>query len=156
MTITTFRLALLALIAVLIGGFAFDQVRDDRDSARQERDEALYERDFLIRHANTMAERLAKATASDLKHTQELADARQKNLDRRRAVDAGDQRLFVKAACPAAVPAGAGAGAGSVADARTPELSADARPDYFTLVDQLAASRQMILGLQDHARLCQR
>lgn len=154
MTITTFRLALLALIAVLIGGFAFDQVRDDRDSARQERDEALYERDFLIRHANTMAERLAKATASDLKHTQELADARKKNLDRRRAVDAGDQRLFVKAACSAAVPADAGAG--SVADARTPELSADARPDYFTLVDQLAVSRQMILGLQDHARLCQR
>lgn len=154
MTITTFRLALLALIAVLIGGFAFDQVRDDRDSARQERDEALYERDFLIRHANSMAERLAKATASDLKHTQELADARKKNLDLRRAVDAGDQRLRVKATCPALVPAHPGAG--SVADAGTPELAADARSDYFTLRDQLALSRRMILGLQDHQRLCQR
>lgn len=154
MTITTFRLALLALIAVLIGGFAFDQVRDDRDSARQERDEALYERDFLIRHANTMAERLAKATASDLKHTQELADARKKNLDLRRAVDAGDQRLRVKATCPALVPAHPGAG--SVADAGTPELAADARSDYFILRDQLALSRRMILGLQDHQRLCQR
>ncbi|WP_455894100.1 lysis system i-spanin subunit Rz [Pseudomonas palmensis] len=142
------------LVLCLLSFLIFNGLEAQRDNALQERDQALYERDFLIRHANTMAERLAKATASDLKHTQELADARKKNLDRRRAVDAGDQRLFVKVACPAAVPADAGAG--SVADARTPELSADARPDYFTLVDQLAVSRQMILGLQDHARLCQR
>jgi len=142
------------LVLCLLSFLIFNGLEAQRDNALQERDQALYERDFLIRHANTMAERLAKATASDLKHTQELADARKKNLDRRRAVDAGDQRLFVKAACPAAVPADAGTG--SVADARTPELSADARPDYFTLVDQLAVSRQMILGLQDHARLCQR
>jgi prophage endopeptidase len=39
-----------------------------------------------------------------------------------------------------------------VADAGSAELAADARPDYFTLVDQLALTRQMVLGLQDHIR----
>lgn len=142
------------LLLCVLAFLCFDRLEVQRDSALLQRDQALEERDLLIKHANTMAERLAKATANDLKHTQELADARQKNLDRRRDVDAGDHRLFVKAACPTTVPADAGAG--SLADAGAAELSADARPDYFTLLDQLAVSRQMILGLQDHARLCQR
>jgi prophage endopeptidase len=44
-----------------------------------------------------------------------------------------------------------------VADAGTAELATNARPDYFTLRDQLALSRQMILGLQDYTRqVCQR
>lgn len=142
------------LVLCLLSFLIFDRLEAQRDSALQERDTARYERDGLREAARITGERLAQAAANDLKHTQELADARQKNLDLRRAVDAGDQRLFVKAACPAAVPAGARAG--SVADAGTPELAADARSDYFTLRDQLALSRRMILGLQDHQRLCQR
>ncbi|MGP4922833.1 hypothetical protein [Pseudomonas lundensis] len=39
-----------------------------------------------------------------------------------------------------------------MADAATAELATDARPDYFTLRDQLALSREIILGLQDHVR----
>ncbi|WP_185049462.1 lysis system i-spanin subunit Rz, partial [Pseudomonas brassicacearum] len=70
------------------------------------------------------------------------------------AVDDGSQRLRVEASCPA-VPADPGAG--RLADAGTAELTADARPDYFTLRDQLALSRQMILGRQQHiVRVCQR
>lgn len=142
------------LALCLLSFLIFDRLEVQRDSALQERDTARYERDGLREAARITGERLAQAAANDIKNTQELADARQKNLDLRRAVDAGDQRLFVKAACPAAVPAGAGAG--GVADAGTAELAANARPDYFTLRYQLALSRQMILGLQDHQRLCQR
>jgi prophage endopeptidase len=44
-----------------------------------------------------------------------------------------------------------------LADAGTAELAADARSDYFTLRDQLALSRQMVLGLQQHiVRVCKR
>jgi prophage endopeptidase len=44
-----------------------------------------------------------------------------------------------------------------MADAGRAELAADARPDYFTLRNQLALSRQMILGLQQYVRgVCQR
>jgi prophage endopeptidase len=51
----------------------------------------------------------------------------------------------------------ASTGAGRVADAGTAELAADARPDYFTLRDELTLSRKMTLGLQDHIRqVCMR
>ncbi len=116
--------------------------------ARSERDLALSERDAVIRVANQTAERLAQAAANDTKHTQELNDALKANQDLRRAVDARDQRLLVKATCPVRADTG---GAG-VVDAGTAELAADARSDYFTLRDQLAVTKQMILGLQDHVR----
>ncbi|WP_413052592.1 lysis system i-spanin subunit Rz [Pseudomonas bubulae] len=70
--------------------------------------------------------------------------------DLRRAVDDGSKRLRVEATCSTSKPDQTGAG--GVADAGTAELTADARSDYFTLRDQLALSRQMILGLQDHVR----
>lgn len=154
MNITPLHLVPFALLFGLLSLGPLVLLNDRLESARRERDTAQYERDGLREAARITGERLAQAAANDLKHTQELADARKKNLDRRRAVDAGDQRLFVKAACPAAVPANAGTG--SVADARTPELATDARPDYFTLLDQLDLSRKMILGLQDHLLLCPR
>lgn len=119
--------------------------------ARSERDQALSERDAVIQIANQTAERLAQAAANDNKHTEELSNALKANQDLRASVGTGDQRLLIKASCPAANvrtdPAGAG-----VADADAPELAANARPDYFTLRDQLALSKQMILGLQDHIR----
>lgn len=137
-----------ALLIACATWFLFGQVLEQRDSARSERDQALSERDAVIRVANQTAERLAKAAANDTKHTQELSNALQANQDLRRAVDASDQRLLVKAVCPVrSDPAGTG-----VADGAAAELAADARSDYFTLRDQLAASRQMILGLQDHIR----
>jgi len=142
------------LAALLFAGstwFLVDRVLQQRDIARSERDQALLERDAVIRIANQTAERLAQAAANDNKHTEELSNALKTNQDLRTAVGTGDQRLFIQASCPTANvrtdPAGAG-----VADAAAPELAADARSDYFTLRDQLALSKQMILGLQDHIR----
>ncbi|MCF5806476.1 lysis protein, partial [Pseudomonas tremae] len=65
------------------------------------------------------------------------------------AVADGSYRLRIKAFCPAMPSA---AGTAGLADAGSAELAADARPDYFTLRDELALSRQMILGLQDYIR----
>ncbi|OAS04021.1 lysis protein [Pseudomonas putida] len=142
------------LAALLFAGstwFLFDRVLEQRDTARSERDQALSERDAVIRIANQTAERLAQAAANDNKHTEELSNALKANQDLRASVGTGDQRLLIQASCPAANvrtdPAGAG-----VADAGAAELAANARPDYFTLRDQLALSKQMILGLQDHVR----
>lgn len=155
---TTFPVRML-LILLVVGLSAWvalvrqdvDTARSERDDARSERDLALSERDAVIRVANETAERLATAAANDLKHTQELSHALKANQDLRLAVDDGRRRLLVKATCPAAAVR-ADAGAGIVADGGTAELAADARSDYFTLRDQLARSKQMILGLQDHVR----
>ncbi len=142
MTFSPFPLLLVVLIASGGAWFSFDQVLQQRDSARSERDVAQYEVAGL---------REAQAAAMDLKHTQELSNALKTNQDLQLAVDRRNQWLRVNATC-SATGERADAGAGGVADAGSPELTADARQAYFTLRDQLAVSRQMILGLQDYVR----
>ncbi|MCK1794395.1 lysis system i-spanin subunit Rz [Pseudomonas violetae] len=155
MTISPVRLVLFVLLVGLLAWVGFDLVADQRDEARRERNSAQVEVKGLREAARISGEMLAARDAIDQMRTQELNDEKDKNLGLQRAVDAGSQRLFVKATCPAAVPTDSGAG--RVADAGTAELAADARSDYFTLRDQLALSRQMILGLQDHIlQVCQR
>jgi prophage endopeptidase len=147
------RLALVVLLAGLLSWLMIDRLVGQRDSARLERDSAQFERDGLRQAATITGERLAIAAENDRKNTQELTDALNTNQELRRAADAGDQRLLVNATCTAAKSANSGPG--RVVNAATAELAADARSDYFTLRDQLALSRQMILGLQDHVRsLC--
>ncbi|WJV21658.1 MULTISPECIES: lysis system i-spanin subunit Rz [Pseudomonas] len=162
MTFSPWRLARFALVAGLLLKVAFDvltgqvdEARRERNDAQRERDQAQYERDGLREAARISAERLAARDDIDRQRTQELTHERNQNLLQQRAVDTGNERLLVKATCSprtAAAP-----GAGGLADARPAELAADARSDYFTLRDQLALSRQMILGLQDHVRrVCRR
>jgi prophage endopeptidase len=70
MTIAPLRLALLVLLASLIGYVIFDHVTDQRDSARRERDSAVSERDGLREAARISGEMLAARDRLDLKHTQ--------------------------------------------------------------------------------------
>ena len=159
MTISLPRLALFLLLISLAAYILFDYVADQRDDARGERDAAVLdlgtvttERDGLREAARISGEMLATRDANDLKHTLELNDALDHNKALQRDVAARDKRLLIKASCPTATAMPATAGPPSVADAGSAELAADARPDYFTLVDQLALTRQMVLGLQDYIR----
>lgn len=149
------RLVVTQLLAALliVGGawILFDRVLQQRDTARSERDSAQKEASGLREAARITAELLATAAANDAKHTQELSNALKTNQDLRTSVGTGDQRLLIQANCPTASVPTDTASAG-VADAGTAELAADARSDYFTLRNQLAVSKQMILGLQDHVR----
>lgn len=155
MTFSPLRLALFLLLVGLLVWAAFDWVTDQRDDARRERDSAQSEVNGLREAARISGEMLAERDANDLKNTTELNHVRTENQGLQRAVDDGAQRLWIRTACPASVPATAGAT--RVADAGSAELAADARSDYFTLRDQLALSKQMILGLQQHiVRVCQR
>lgn len=152
MTISPIRVFLVLLLAGLTTWCAFDQVVDQRNVARSERDSAQVELTGLREAARITGERLATATANDIKHTQELANALKRNQDLHDSVRDGSQRLFVNATCAAGGDLRADSGAAGVAHAAPAELSPDARPDYFTLLDQLALSERMILGLQDHNR----
>lgn len=138
------------LVLCLVAWFSFDLLEGQRDTARSERDAALLEASGLREAARISGEMLAERDAIDLQRTQELNDERAENDSLRLDVGSGRKRLPVNATC--SVPATPAASAGGMADANTPELTADARQDYFTLRDQLALSRQMILGLQDHVR----
>jgi len=143
------------LVLCLVAWFGFDLLQGQRDTARIERDAALFEVNGLREAARISGEMLAERDAIDLQRTQELNHERAENDALRLDVATGRKRLRLNATCSTPVPASAGAG--GVADAATAELTTDARSDYFTLRDQLALSRQMILGLQDHAlRVCPR
>ena len=115
-----------------------------------ERNKAQLEVAGLREAARISGEMLADRDEIDRTRTEELNHALSENAELRRAVDDGTKRLRVKAVCPTSVPTNTSPG--SVANAATPELTADARSDYFTLRDQLALSEKMILGLQDHVR----
>lgn len=155
MTINPIRLAFLLLLAALMAWATIDHFTDQRDEARRERDSAQSEVSGLREAARISGELLAARDLGDQKNTEELNHVRAENDALRRDVDDGRQRLRIRATCRPTVPNATGAA--SVADAGTAELAADARPDYFTLRDQLALSRQMILGLQDYTRqVCQR
>ena len=159
MMVAPVRLALILLMAGLVSYILFDYVADQRDDARGERDAAVLdlgtvttERDGLREAARISGEMLAARDANDLKHTLELNDALDHNKSLQRAVDDGRQRLLVKARCSTAAAVPGATSTGSVADAGSAELAADARSDYFTLRNQLALTRQMVLGLQDYIR----
>ena len=149
------RVLILQVLAALVFAGAtwllFDRILEQRNSARSERDQALFQVEGLRETTRLAYERMQQAADLDTKHTKELNDARQQSKDLQRAVDQRDQRLLVKASCPSTTLRTDSAGAG-VADASPAELAADARSDYFTLRDQLALSRQMILGLQERER----
>ena len=138
------------LAMVLVAWTYFDLIEGQRDTARSERDIAQLEVTGLREAARISGEMLADRDENDRTRTEALNHALSENNDLRRAVDDGRQRLRVKAICSSPKPDQTSPG--SVADAATPELTADARSDYFTLRDQLALSREMILGLQDHVR----
>lgn len=150
MTISPLRLFLILVLTSLLAWCAFDWVADQRDDARRERDSAQSEVTGLREAARISGELLAVRDQGDQKNTEELTHVRAENDALRRDVDDGRQRLRIRATCRATVPTATSAA--RVADAGTAELATDARPDYFTLRDQLALSRQMILGLQDYTR----
>jgi prophage endopeptidase len=157
MSLSTLRLTPFVLLVALLVWVAFDRVTDQRDDARRERDSAQWEANGLREAARISGEMLAERDAIDQRNTKELTDALTENERLRRAVGDGTGRLHVRATCPADGSVSATASTARVADAGRAELAADARPDYFTLRNQLALSRQMILGLQQYVRgVCQR
>lgn len=156
MTISPLRLVLLLLVVGLLGWTWLDHVADQRDTAQRDLDTATKEVNGLRAAAVLAGEMLAARDQIDQKRTEELNHERAENAALHRDVDAGNQRLLVRATCSRPAVS-ASTGAGRVADAGTAELAADARSDYFTLRDELALSREMTLGLQDHIRqVCMR
>ncbi|POR70935.1 lysis system i-spanin subunit Rz [Pseudomonas syringae] len=149
MTISPLQLLFRTLFVGLVIWLAVDWALDRYETVVQERNSAITERDGLREAARISGEQLAARDQLDTHHTEELNRARAQINTLQLAVADGSYRLRIKAACPA-MPGTAGTS--GLADAGSAELAADARSDYFTLRDELALSRQMILGLQDYIR----
>lgn len=136
---------LVALICLLV--WRVDHLGQELTAAEDTAGQYQRSTESLRATIRTTRELLLDNAERDKKHTQELKDAQDQNQRLRADVADARQRLLVRARCPA-VPAKAGAG--GLADAGAAELDPDARQDYFTLRDQLALTRQQVLGLQDY------
>ena len=96
-----------------------------------------------------MQTRQRDVAALDAKYTKELADAKKTINDLRRDVDSGAKRLRIAATCPGVSKATSATG---VDDAATPELTPDARRNYFDHRDGIATADKMIRGMQDYIK----
>ncbi len=139
----------LALIAAL---WRLDSVSADRDTAVATAKTQTAAVDSLRETLRLGRELLTDLEQLDTTNTQELNHALDENKQLRADVAAGRQRLRLAATCAAPANVHADSGAAGVADAGAAELTADARQDYFTLRDQLALTRQMLIGLQAYVR----
>ncbi|KAF2393147.1 lysis system i-spanin subunit Rz [Pseudomonas frederiksbergensis] len=152
MTLSPLRLALFLLVVGLLTWCAFEYQGKQLDVARADLAGVTADLHTEREAARLAGEQLAARDQLDTQHTQELNSARSQINALQLAVADGRSRLRIRATCPASGSVSATAEAAGLADAGSAELAADARSDYFTLRDQLALSRQMILGLQDYIR----
>ncbi|EPU0352035.1 lysis protein [Yersinia enterocolitica] len=88
--------------------------------------------------------------AIDIKYTKELADAKSENERLRADIANGTKRLQLNATCTK--PVSKTTGPASVDDVTGPELTPDARQNYFHLREQLVTAEKQILGLQEYIR----
>ncbi|NAO27675.1 lysis protein [Pseudomonas syringae pv. dysoxyli] len=152
MTISPLRLALFLLVVGLLTWCVFEYQGNQLVVARADLVDATADLHTEREAARLVRDQLAARDQLDTHHTEELNRARAQINTLQLAVADGRYRLRIKAFCPAMPGAAGTTGTTGLADAGSAELAADARSDYFTLRDELALSRQMILGLQDYIR----
>ncbi|MCR6681071.1 lysis protein [Enterobacter hormaechei] len=140
--ICAFVICLLVSMAWMINHYRYNAVtyKDQRDKATKN-----------LRLANAtikdMQVRQRDVAVLDAKYTKELSDAKKTINDLRRDVDSGAKRLRIAATCHRVSKASSATG---MDDAGSPELTPDARRNYFDHRDGIATVNKMIYGMQEY------
>ncbi|WP_266104744.1 lysis protein [Enterobacter hormaechei] len=138
---------ILAVIAVLT--WKVNHYRDNAIAYKDQRDKATEKLSLANATIKDMQTRQRDVAALDAKYTKELSDAKKTINDLRRDVDSGAKRLRIAATCPGVSKATSASG---VDDAGAPELTPDARRNYFDHRDGIATADKMIRGMQDYIK----
>ncbi len=139
------------LVASLIGvlGFFVNHYHDNATEFKRQRDKVTEQLSLAKDTIADMQVRQRDVAALDAKYTKELSDAKKTINDLRRDVDSGAKRLRIAATCPGVPKATSSTG---VDDAGAPELTPDARRNYFDHRDGIATADKMIRGMQDYIK----
>lgn len=139
------------LVLALIGALAFfvNHYRDNAIAYKDQRDKATKNLRLANATIKDMQVRQRDVAVLDAKYTKELSDAKKTINDLRRDVDSGAKRLRIAATCHRVSKASSATG---VDDAGTPELTPDARRNYFDHRDGIATADKMIRGMQDYIK----
>lgn len=136
------------LLCVALLWWQLDRRTEALGSIRSDLFQATARAESLSNTLRIQRELTTDAEHLDRQHTLELSDAQAENERLRDDIGAGNKRLRVNASCPA-VRVPETASATGVDDARTAELAASARQDYFTLRRQLTTTEHALTGLQE-------
>ena len=140
--------AIVICLIVSLGWLA-SHYHDNATTYKDQRDKATENLNLANATIKDMQIRQRDVAALDAKYTKELSDAKKTINDLRRAVDSGAKRLRIAATCPGVSKATSATG---VDDAGTPELTPDARRNYFDHRDGIATADKMIRGMQDYIK----
>ena len=133
------------LLLALASWFSYSSYKGEKKRA----DDAEQSLSLAKAAITDMQTRQRDVAALDAKYTKELSDAKKTINDLRRDVDSGAKRLRIAATCPGVSKATSATG---VDDAGTPELTPDARRNYFDHRDGIATADKMIRGMQDYIK----
>ncbi|VYT10636.1 lysis protein [Citrobacter amalonaticus] len=146
--VTAIIIAVVVCIIVSLG-WAVNHYRDNAITYKDQRDKATENLRLANDTIKDMQVRQRDVAALDAKYTKELSDAKKTINDLRWDVDSGAKRLRIAATCPGVSKTTSAAG---VDDAGTPELTPDARRNYFDHRDGIATADKMIRGMQDYIK----
>jgi prophage endopeptidase len=136
------------IICLLVSlGWAVNHYRDNATEYKKQRDEKTQALKLANATITDMTTRQRDVAALDAKYTKELADAQNTISDLRRDVDSGAKRLRVAATCPRVSKTTSATG---VDDAGSPELTPDARRNYFDHRGGIETVNKMIYGMQEY------
>ena len=142
---------------VVLGGWTHVQLAAERTS------HAVTQKNYSEETSKAFAAELEKEKSRkeaiaqlDAKHTKELSDAKNKIETLAADVRAGTRRLRIAATCPTATSTEA-TNATSVDDGPGPELTPEARSDYFSLRADIETVTGQVAGLQIYVlNVCQK
>jgi len=140
--------AIVICLIVSLGWLA-SHYHDNATEFKRQRDKVTEQLSLANDTIADMQTRQRDVAALDAKYTKELSDAKKTINDLRRDVDSGAKRLRIAATCPGVSKATSATG---VDDAGTPELTPDARRNYFDHRDGIATADKMIRGMQEYIK----
>lgn len=140
--------AVVICLVVCLGWLA-SHYHSNANEFKRQRDKVTEQLSLANDTIADMQTRQRDVAALDAKYTKELSDAKKTINDLRRDVDSGAKRLRIAATCPGVPKATSSTG---VDDAGAPELTPDARRNYFDHRDGIATADKMIRGMQDYIK----
>ncbi|EDG5031751.1 TPA_asm: lysis protein [Salmonella enterica] len=144
--LTAILIAVVVCIIVSLG-WAVNHYRDNAAQFKKQRDEKTQALNLANATITDMTTRQRDVAALDAKYTKELSDAKKTINDLRRDVDSGAKRLRLAATCPGVSKSTSAPG---MDDAGAPELTPDARRNYFDHRDGIETVNKMIHGMQEY------
>lgn len=142
-------LPIVVIVLLVSMAWAINHYRDNAITYKDQRDKATEKLILANATIKDMQVRQRDVAALDAKYTKELSDAKKTINDLRRDIDSGAKRLRIAATCPGVSKATSSTG---VDDAGAPELTPDARRNYFDHRDGIETVNKMIHGMQDYIK----